>query len=230
MAQTDLLVVAPHPDDAEFGIAGSVARWVREGKNVVYVLCTSGEKGSSDRAVDPQELAVIREREQSAAAELLGVREVVFLRFEDQALEDSPRFRKEIVRLIRIFRPYTVATTDPYRRYIWHRDHRVTGQVVLDAVFPYARDHLSYPDLLAESLEPHKVREMIFWGTDDPNYRVDITATFEMKLKALRCHDSQVGGHQFAAVEAWVRERARTAAEGENFELGETFHREEIWW
>jgi LmbE family N-acetylglucosaminyl deacetylase len=230
MAQADIMVVAPHPDDAEFGIAGSVARWIGEGKEVVYVLCTSGEKGTGDRTVNPKDLAIIREREQSAAAKLLGVRQVVFLRCEDQTLEDTPQFRGEIVRWIRVFRPHTVATTDPYRRYIWHRDHRITGGVVLDAVFPYARDHLAYPDLLAEGLEPHKVRELLFWGTDDPNYRVDITGTIDVKLQALRCHESQVGGHQFAAVEEWVRERARAAAEGESFELGEIFHREEIWW
>jgi len=230
MAKTDLLVIAPHPDDAEFGIAGCVARRVGEGKDVVYVVCTSGEKGTSDRDVNPWDLAIIREQEQVAAAKILGVREVIFLHLEDQALEDTPAFRKEIVRQIRIFRPLAVATTDPYRRYIWHRDHRITGRVVLDAVFPYARDHLSYPDLLSAGLEPHCVREILFWGTDDPNYRVDITATFELKLKALRCHESQVGGSRFAAVEGWVRERARAAAEGESFEFGESFHREEIWW
>ncbi|HOL18529.1 MAG TPA: PIG-L family deacetylase [Bacillota bacterium] len=229
MAGVDLMVVTPHPDDAEFGIAGTVARLVREGKTVVYVVCTSGEKGTGDRAVKPQELAKRREQEQAAAA-ILGVREVVFLRYEDQGLEDSAPFRKEIVRCIRTFRPHTVATTDPYRRYIWHRDHRITGRVVLDAVFPYARDHLSYPDLLEAGLEPHKVRELLFWGTDEPNYRVDITATFALKLQALRCHESQVGGHRFAAVEEWVRERARAAAAGVDFELGEMFHREEIRW
>ena len=224
------LVVTPHPDDAEFGVAGTVARWVGEGKEVVYVVCTSGEKGTEDPAVRPEELAKTREREQSAAAALLGVREVVFLRYPDQTLEDTAAFRKEIVRWIRTFRPHTVATTDPCRRYIWHRDHRVTGRVVLDAVFPYARDHLSYPDLLEEGLQPHKVREVLLWGTDDPNYSSDITATFELKLAALGCHESQVGGGRFPAVREWVRQRAVAAAAGRDFELGEAFHREEIRW
>lgn len=228
--QGRVMVISPHPDDAEFGIAGSVARWVAEGKEAVYVLCTSGEKGTADRRVIPAELAQTREKEQLAAASLLGVRQVIFLRYEDQALEDTAAFRKEIVRQLRIFRPDTVATTDPYRRYTWHRDHRITGQVVLDAVFPYARDHLAYPDLLEEGLEPHSVGELLFWGADDPNCSLDITATLETKLQALRCHESQVGGSRFPAVRQWVKQRALAAAEGHPFQYGEAFHREEIRW
>jgi len=94
--------------------------------------------------------------------------------------------------MLRTFRPDVVMTSDPYRRYIWHRDHRIIGQVVLDAVFPFARDRLAYPDLLAEGLIPHKVRELYFWGTEDINFRSDITATFDLKIAALRCHASQV--------------------------------------
>src|SRR5512139_3548902 len=157
----DVLIVSPHPDDAEFGVAGTVARWAQEGKNVVYVVCTSVEKGTSDRKVEPAKLAELREQEQEAAASLLGVRGVIFLRYPDQGLEDTPEFRKQIVRLIRLYRPALIVTADPYRRYIWHRDHRITGQVVLDAVFPFARDHLAYPDLLAQGLEPHKVEEIL---------------------------------------------------------------------
>lgn len=225
-----VMVVSPHPDDAEFGVAGSVARWAGEGKEIFYVVCTSGEKGTADRRVAPAALAKTREKEQLAAARLLGVSEVIFLRYEDQTLEDTPAFRKEIVRQIRMFRPETVATSDPYRRYVWHRDHRITGQVVLDAVFPFARDHLAYPDLLEEGLEPHKVRELLFWGSEDPNYCIDISGTLETKLEALRCHESQVGGRLFTAVREWVRQRALAAAEGRPFELGEAFHREEIRW
>ena len=165
----DILVVAAHPDDAEFGVSGTVARWVGEGKQVVYVVCTSGGKGTADRTMNPERLAEIREREQEAAARVLGVREVVFLRLPDQGLEDTADFRKMIVRTIRTYRPETVVTSDPYRRYIWHRDHRVVGQVTLDAVYPFARDHLAYPDLLKEGLEPHKVREMLFFGSEDVN-------------------------------------------------------------
>jgi len=224
----DILVVAAHPDDAEFGVSGTVARWVGEGKQVVYVVCTSGGKGTADRTMNPERLAEIREREQEAAARVLGVREVVFLRLPDQGLEDTADFRKMVVRAIRTYRPETVVTSDPYRRYIWHRDHRVVGQVTLDAVYPFARDHLAYPDLLKEGLEPHKVREMLFFGSEDVNYRSDITMTFDLKVAALRCHESQMAELGIPGLEAWVRERARLSAEGAECELAEAFHRIEI--
>ncbi|MFQ5997516.1 MAG: PIG-L deacetylase family protein [Dehalococcoidales bacterium] len=225
------LVVTPHPDDAEFGVAGTVARWVKEGKDVVYVVCTNGNKGTSDVNMKPEEIAKTREQEQLDAAKVLGVREVIFLRHEDQALEDTPEFRKEIVRLIRMYRPEIVVTADPYRRYVWHRDHRIAGQVTLDAVFPYARDIYAYPDLLGEGLQPHKVREVLLWASlDDVNYRSDITDTFATKVAALRCHQSQVGSYPFSDMEKWLRQRAKNMAEGENFELAEVFHRVEITW
>lgn len=220
----DILVIAAHPDDAEFGAAGTVARWIREGKRVAYVVCTNGEKGTSDRTVSPHWLAQVRKQEQLAAAEVLGVSETVFLGYPDQGLEDTADFRKDMVRVIRKHRPDIVITSDPYRRYLWHRDHRITGQVVLDAVFPYARDHLAYPDLLEEGLEPHKVKEVLFWAAEDINYRVDITATFEIKVTALRCHESQIRELPHSDLEGWLKERCQKMAEGENFELAEAYH------
>lgn len=228
--QVDYMIISPHPDDSEFGAAGSVARWVKEGKTVVYVICTMGEKGTSDPAVRPEELARTRMKEQRAAADLLGVQEVVFLGYEDQTLEDTHQFRKEIVRWIRTFKPHTLITADPYRRYVWHRDHRITGQVVLDAAFPYARDHLSYPDLYEEGLMPHKVKEILLWASEEPNYYSDITDTFETKLAALQCHESQVGGHHFPSIKQWLRQRAEDAARDQDFQLAEAFHRVEIPW
>jgi LmbE family N-acetylglucosaminyl deacetylase len=225
--QTYLLVISPHPDDCEFGVAGTVAGLVKEGKQVVYIICTNGDKGTSDRNLKPEQLAVIREKEQLAAAQLLGVRETVFLRYPDQGLEDCHEFRKDLVRVIRRYKPFAVATADPYRKYIWHRDHRITGLVALDAVFPCSRDHLAYPELLDEGLEPHKVREMWFWGAEELNYRVDITATMEIKLTALACHKSQVGGLSPEMI-ARIRDFATKRAEGETFELAEAFHRIEI--
>jgi LmbE family N-acetylglucosaminyl deacetylase len=194
------------------------------------VVCTNGNKGTSDPDVKPAELAEIRQKEQRAAAEVLGVREVVFLENPDQGLEDTPEFRKQIVRMIRRYRPETVVTADPYRRYIWHRDHRIAGQVTLDAVFPYARDHLAYPDLLEEGLQPHKVREMLFWASQDINYISDITDTFDRKLAALRCHESQIKSMKVSDLEDWLRQRCKDLAEGEDFDLAEAFHREEIVW
>jgi len=225
-----IMVIIPHPDDAEYGVAGTVARWTREGSDVIYVACTSGDKGADNPGIKPEELARIREQEQLAAAKLLGVREVILLRYPDQALEDTPEFRKEIVRLIRMYRPETVVTADPYRRYIWHRDHRITGQVTLDAVFPYARDSLAYPDLLEQGLQPHRVKEVWLWGSENPNYRSDITDTFDIKMAALRCHKSQVGDKPSPDLEERMRQRHRMMAEGEDSELAEAFHRVQVQW
>jgi LmbE family N-acetylglucosaminyl deacetylase len=228
------MVVTPHPDDAEYGIAGTVARWVKEGNDVVYVVCTNGDKGSSDINMKPEVLVKIREKEQLDAAKVLGVREVIFLRHPDQGLEDTYEFRKQIVRLIRMYRPDIVATTDPYLRYIWHRDHRIAGQVVLDAVFPYARDFLAYPDLTLDGLQPHKVKEVLlwsmilFWESQEINYRSDITNTIDLKIAALRCHKSQMGHLPSPDLENLLRQQHETMAEGESFKLAEAFHRVEI--
>jgi len=225
------MVVTPHPDDAEFGVAGTVAKWVAEKKSVVYVVCTNGDKGTSDINMKPEELARIREQEQLAAAKLLGVGDVIFLRYPDQALEDTPEFRKQIVRLIRMYQPETVATVDPYQRYFWwHRDHRITGRVTLDAIFPYARDFYSYPDLLKEGLQPHRVSEVLLWSPEESNYRSDITSTFDIKIAALSCHKSQLGNNLPPEWEERLRQWHKMMAEGENFELAEAFHRVEIWW
>jgi LmbE family N-acetylglucosaminyl deacetylase len=227
--QAQVMVVTPHPDDAEFGVAGTVARWTGEGKDVIYVVCTNGDKGTSDTNMKPDELARIREQEQMAAAKLLEVREVIFLRYPDQTLEDTPEFRKKIVRLIRMYQPETVVTADPYRRYLWHRDHRIAGRVTLDAIFPYARDLYSYPDLLEEGLQPHKVKEVLLWGSEDSNYRSNITDTFDIKIAALRCHKSQISDNPSTRLEERMRERCKMLAQGEDYELAEAFHRVEIW-
>jgi len=224
----DIMVVAPHPDDAEYGAAGTVAKWTRAGKRVIYIICTNGDKGTNNPEIQPEQLIEMREKEQRAAAEVLGVREVIFLGYPDLHLEASPDFVREMVRQIRLYRPKIIVTTDPYRRYVWHRDHRVTGQVVLDAVYPLARNRPAYPELLEEGLEPHKVEELFFWATEDINYRSDITDTFDLKLAALRCHASQLVEFDPAALEERLKSRCRQMAEGEKFEFAEAFHREEI--
>jgi LmbE family N-acetylglucosaminyl deacetylase len=144
--------------------------------------------------------------------------------YPDQGLEDTDAFRRDLVALIRRFRPRTVLTTDPYRRYLWHRDHRITGQAVCDALYPYARDHLAYPDLVEAGLAPHKVREALFWGTDSVNHRVDITRTFDRKVEALRCHASQVREFGKPDLDGWLRRRCKDMAGDESFELAEAFH------
>lgn len=229
MKDCHALVITPHPDDAEFGIAGTVVKWVRENKEVVYVVCTNGNKGSSDPDMTPEKLAGIREAEQLAAAELLGVREVVFLRYDDQSLEDTPDFRKELVRQIRTFRPEIVVTSDPYKKYLWHRDHRITGRVALDAVFPYARDRLAYPDLLEEGLQPHNVEQVLLWAADNPNYFSDISDTFDKKMAALRCHHSQID-HLPPEFEERMRKRYREFAEGTGYLYAEALYRVDTMW
>jgi LmbE family N-acetylglucosaminyl deacetylase len=219
------MVVCAHPDDAEFGAAGTVARWTAEGRRVVYVICTNGNKGTGDRSLNPEQLSKIRKKEQQAAADVLGVSEVVFLDYDDQTLEDTPEFRKEIVRMIRIHKPKILLTSDPYRRYLWHRDHRIIGQVAMDAVFPFARDHLAYPDLLEEGLEPHKVAEILFWNAEDINYRSDITDTFDLKIKALYCHESQIKASGSSGPAERVRQRCKEMAKQADFDLAEGFHR-----
>ena len=226
--QAQVMVVTPHPDDAEFGVAGTVARWTAEGKNVIYVVCTNGDKGTSDTNMKPDELARIREREQLAAAKLLGVSEVIFLRYADQTLEDTPEFRKKLVRLIRMYKPETVVTAAPYRGYLWHRDHRITSRVTLDAIFPYARDFLAYPDLLEQGFQPHKVKEVLLWGAEESNYRSDITDTFDIKIAALLCHKSQISDNPSTGLKERMRERHQMLAQEEDYELAEAFHRVEI--
>jgi len=220
----DLMVIAPHPDDPEFGIGGTVAQWIREGKNVVYIICTNGNKGSNDPEMTPERLTQIRKGEQIAAANLLGVSEVVFLDHVDQSIEDTPEFRKELVRIIRTYKPDIVAAPDPHSKYVSHRDHLITGQVVLDAVYPYARDRLSYPDLLKDNYQPHKVKELLFWGAEQPNYFSDITSTFDKKISALKCHQSQVSHFPNSWEEAY-RNVLASYGKDHGYDIAETFYR-----
>ncbi len=221
----DLMVITAHPDDAEFGAAGTVAQWTQQGKTAVYVVCTSGDKGTTDRNLTPESLMAMREEEQRNACRVLGITEVVFLGYKDQTLEDTPEFRKRLVEMIRTYRPHTIISLDPYRRYLWHRDHRIVGQVVMDAVFPYARDHMAYPDLLKQGLEPHNVKEVLFFGTDEINHYSDIEATFDQKLAALQCHDSQVRDLGNGDLRTWLHNRCRLLAKGSKYQLAEAFHR-----
>ena len=224
---TPVLVVTPHPDDAEGGAGGSIARWTQQGRKVVLVVCMNGDKGTSDRNVKPADLAELRAEEQRQAAAVLGIAEVVFLRFPDQGLEDCSEFREKLVRQIRTHRPETVVTIDPYRRYLRHRDHAICGRVTLDAIFPYARDLWSYPEHLQEGLEPHRVREVYLWGAEEPDAFLDITETFTLKMEALYCHASQM---KRPRAEREARTRAYYAELGKNIgvELAEAFKRIEI--
>ncbi|MCP4023513.1 MAG: PIG-L family deacetylase [Desulfobacteraceae bacterium] len=225
---TDYMIIFAHPDDAEFGCAGSIANWTAQGKKVVYVACTSGDKGSNDPGTNIKQLCLLREKEQKEAAKKLGVKDIVFLRYPDQGIEDTSEFRKILVRQMRIFKPRIVITMDPYRKYIWHRDHRITGQVALDAVFPFVRDPLAFPDLMQEDILPHKVEEIWFFGSEDVNLKLGITGTFDTKLAALQCHKSQIDAMGWNKVEKWVKERGAKMARGTEFTYAEGFHQVKI--
>ncbi len=224
------LVVTPHPDDAEGWCGGTVARWVRAGAEVFYVLCTDGGKGSDDPEMTSENLVAIREKEQLEAASTLGMKEVVRLRRPDGELEDTGDFREEIVRAIRRFRPDVVLCPDPYRRSsYWHRDHRIAGQVTADAVFPYARDHLHHHTLLKdEGLEPHKTGTLLFWAPDAADAFVDIGEDIDVKIKSVFCHRSQMSHRTEKEVGESVRQRARQAAEGSGFLYAEAFRKLEF--
>ncbi len=219
------MVFSPHPDDAEGGAGGTMVRWACEGKSVILVICTSGDKGTNDPQVKPEELVILRDAEQQAAAELLNVKELVSLGHPDLTLGDTPEFREEITRLIRVYRPEVVVTTDFQRRYRSHPDHRTTGRVVMDAVSLYARNLYAFPDLFfKEGLELHMVEEMLFWGSEAPNYCSDITDTYDIKVEARNCHKSQLG-EPSQEREDRIRDRYKAQAEQQEFELGEAFHR-----
>ena len=223
------LVVIPHPDDGEGSCGGTVAKWVKEGAEVNYVLCTDGRRGSSDPEMTPEKLATTRDREQLEAAAVLGVKEVVMLRHPDGELEDTREFLKEIVKAIRRFRPDIVLCNDPYRNSGHsHRDHRTAGQVTLDAVFPYARDRLHFYELEEEGLQPHKTGTVLLWTRDEADTAIDITDTIELKIKALLCHKSQFITRTDQQVEESVRERARRNGESHGMECAEAFRKLEF--
>ena len=218
--QTYMLVVA-HPDDSEFSSAGTVARLKDAGKRVVLIQVTSGDKGSSDSTMDPQELGRMREAEELEAARRLGMDEVVFLRCEDGSLMPDLDLREKIVRMIRAHKPDVIITHDPFRPYALHPDHRAVGLATTDSVYPTARDPLYFPEQLKEGLEPHKTAEIWYFGPEHPDKIVDITSTFDKKIDALRAHYSQVGTAE--DLEGRMRDRARELAEDQPFELGEAF-------
>ena len=222
-----VLVVVPHPDDAEFWCAGTVALWVQQGAEVHYILCTDGGKGTTDPGASGHELGVIREREQREAAELLGVKEVVELHHTDGELDDTSEFRRELVRQVRRVKPDVVMCPEPYRKsLVWHRDNRIAGQVALDAVFPYARDHLHFVELWKdEGLEPHKTGTVLFWGAESPNVNYDIGESLDLKVKAVMVHQSQLEGRPAEEVEGFVKDMAREAASDQEYSYAESFRK-----
>ena len=222
-----VLVITPHPDDADFWCSGTIAKWIGDGATVRYVLCTDGGKGTTDPNISSAELSKIREQEQADAAESLGVQELVLLHHPDGFLEDDDEFRKELVRQIRQVQPDVVLCPEPYRKNLaWHRDHRITGQVTLDAVFPCARDHLHFVELWRdEGLEPHKTGTILFWGTEQADTTIDISDSMDAKFKAVSAHQSQMDGRTAKEIEEFIKERAQVSEGGSGKEYVEAFRK-----
>jgi LmbE family N-acetylglucosaminyl deacetylase len=187
-----VMVIAAHPDDPEFGCAGTMLKWSQAGREITYVLLTSGDKGSHDPDMRPGRLAALREDEQRAAAAELGVREVVFLRRPDGLVENNLDLRRELAAIIRARRPHILVTIDPWRHYQLHPDHRAAGQAALDAFYA-AREWYLFPEQLVGDAEPWRVQEAYLFWTDNADYFEDITDLMETRFTALAHHASQVG-------------------------------------
>ncbi len=223
-----VLVVAAHPDDIEFGAAGTIARWITEGSTVHYLLVTRGDKGSDDPDADVDALIDLRQREQRNAAAEIGVARVDFLDEPDGQVEPSLQLRERITHAIRAFQPEVVMTHDPTVLFVnneWvnHPDHRAVGQVTVDAAFPTARDPLNFREHLDEGLEPWKVAELFLWSTNEANQLVDIAGTIERKIDALRHHASQF--RSFEEIARWVRRRCEELGERAGYGAAEGFRR-----
>lgn len=193
-----ILVILAHPDDPEFFMGATIARWTSLGHQVTYCLLTRGDKGSNDRSVNPQDLAALREREQAAAASVLGVQTIQFLNYLDGCLIPSMELRKSVARAVRQVRPDILISCDPTNYFpneagINHPDHRAAGQVVVDGYFPAAGNVHYFPELLTEGLEPHSVKEIWLTVTSVPNTTIDVTAFWDLKIRALKHHISQIG-------------------------------------
>jgi N,N'-diacetylchitobiose non-reducing end deacetylase len=181
------MTVGAHPDDAEFGAGGTLARWATEGCEVTIVVLTDGSKGTWDETLSTAQVVESRQREQARAAQILGVSRVIHLEHVDGELECSMSLRREICRLIRTVQPEVVLGHDPWRRYMLHPDHRAAGMGLVDGVVA-ARDHLFFPDL---GLEKHRPEAMLLWQADETDHFEDIASTFDQKIDALLCHSSQ---------------------------------------
>jgi len=217
------MVIMAHPDDAEFTVAGTVAKWAQAGCEIVYVLCTSGNAGTLEPGMTPEKIAAIREQEQRAACRVLGAQEVVFLRYDDGVLQPTLELRRDLVRQIRRFKPEAIITYDPTTLYygddyINHPDHRAAGQAAIDAVAPAA----AMPLLWSEDGEPHRVRYVYISGADKSNVWIDISGTIECKIEALRQHKSQMGDWNPAEM---IRRWAAETGQEKGLAFAESFRR-----
>jgi LmbE family N-acetylglucosaminyl deacetylase len=217
-----VLALGAHPDDVELQAGGTLAGWAARGVRVELACFTAGEKGSPDPATDPAELARLRRAEAEAAARALGAASPVhFLGAADGELEVTMALRLAVARLVRTVRPDVVVGHDPWRRWLLHPDHRAAGLLTVDGVVA-ARDPLHAPGLAAEGLAAHRPHTVLLFGTDVPDELVDVTATIDTKLAALRAHASQIGDH--ADLERRVRTWNAAIGADAGLAYAEAFH------
>lgn len=227
-----ILAVGAHPDDMEFGASGTIAKWVEEGATAYYLICTDGSRGSSDPKMTHKRLAEIRRKEQEEACKVLGVKKAIFLNHTDTQLVADLKLKEEIVRVIREVRPNIVITMDPTfyfttnltgwgNGFVNHTDHRAASLATMDACFPLARDRLTFPEHLKERLKPHRVEELLLTSIEKKDFIVDITRTFDKKIKALSLHKSQF--ENFEEIKKRVTKRARYWGKSKGYKFAENF-------
>lgn len=227
-----VLGIAAHPDDLDFGAGGTLAKYAQAGAAVHYLILTDGSKGSENKSVTSEELTKIRHAEQEAAAEIIGDPHVTFLDYPDGGLEITMELKQAIVKVIRTVKPDVVITLDPAtlyspgRGFINHPDHRAAGQAALDAVFPLARDHLSFPELYAAGYEPHKVKTVLLTNFDKGNYSIDISAAMPTKLDMLKAHASQIS--DLDSTKQWVESMASQLGKAHDYDYAESFVRLDV--
>lgn len=224
-----VLGIAAHPDDLDFGASGTMASFARSGANVFYLILTDGSKGSEDENISSEELIKIRQDEQRQALKIIGGKDVFFLGYPDSELQVTLDIKKEVVRVIRTVKPDVVITMDPSmlystdRGFINHPDHRAAGQIALDAVFPLARDHLTFVDLYDNGYLPHKTKTVLLTNFDVSNFTVNISETIDTKIAALRAHSSQIPNIE--SVSKWIKELSSRVGQKAGYSYGEQFIR-----
>ncbi|HUX88401.1 MAG TPA: PIG-L deacetylase family protein [Chloroflexota bacterium] len=215
------IMIAAHPDDPEFSCAGTIAKWAAMGREITYLLLTSGDKGSHDAAVRPGQIAGRREEEQRAAAAALGVTEVVYLNYPDGILENTLELRRRLTLILRERQPDVVFAIDPWRHYQMHPDHRAAGQAALDAIFA-AREWYIFPEQLVGDRQPWRVSEAYLFWAQDPDHWEDVSETVDQRIAALRNHASQVQS-RLDTLDERVRKGLRETGKDHGLEYAEAF-------
>ena len=229
MKKKIVLAVGAHPDDIDFGASGTIAKWVEEGAECYYLICTDGSRGSSDPKMTHRKLAGIRKKEQLAAGKVLGLKKVFFLNYTDTQLISDFSLKKDIAKIIKIVKPNILLTMDPTFYYsekfgfVNHTDHRAASSAAMDACFPLSRDRLTFPDHEEKGLFPHKIEELWLVSFEKKKLLVDISRTFNKKIKTLACHRSQFDN--FKEIEKRMTDRAKYFGKMKNVKFAENFTR-----